>query len=260
SLLNNANNNQNNNNNTTSASMASNHRNLENFVAPSLDASCSIVNDENTSLTDVDMVIPSRTPSTIGLDLALGRTRSYSNSPILSTSPLSPSDLAKNNGINNNYLRTTRSYSYSNQNIANSPNSPITSPEFSKVLKFYSYADVLTDELSDNTLPITPPISSTSPIPLRNNNAQSQQRNLAHPSVIRRDSAPPNFQHQLKKHPNSILTRPTTQSPPLSNNKSINQTLMSPPRELTSKKHSFVPVKSQTKFEFGDVENLSDDD
>lgn len=67
----------------------SRRRTLENSVAPALDASCSIVNDENTDLTDVDMVYSRRPSSTIGLNMALlGRTNSATLPS--ASSPVSP--------------------------------------------------------------------------------------------------------------------------------------------------------------------------
>ncbi|KAL3241159.1 Vhs2p [Nakaseomyces bracarensis] len=97
-----------------------NHRRtLENFVPPALDEGCSIVTDEATDLEDVDMVfVHSRKPSTIGLDMALGRTRSMST--------LKPGSIIEG-------LETTSS--------ANSDHS--TSP---KLFRFYSYADMLSED------------------------------------------------------------------------------------------------------------------
>lgn len=97
-----------------------NHRRtLENFVPPALDEGCSIVTDDATDLDDVDMVfVHSRKPSTIGLDMALGRTRSMST--------LKPGSITEG-------LEMTSS--------ANSEHA--TSP---KLIRFYSYADMLSED------------------------------------------------------------------------------------------------------------------
>lgn len=101
-------------------------RTLENYVAPALDASCSLVNENSTNLSDIN-IIHSRSSSTIGLDMALGRvsTNSRSNTRNNSTVDLSNDERAESNNSNVN--------STSNETD-------------SKVLKFYSYNDLLNDE------------------------------------------------------------------------------------------------------------------
>lgn len=112
-----------------------NHRRtLENFVPPALDEGCSIVTDDATDLEDVDMVfVHSRKPSTIGLDMALGRTRSMST--------LKPGSITEG-------LETTSS--------ANSEHS--TSP---RLFRFYSYADMLSEDnyTNNNQYPKRPSFS-----------------------------------------------------------------------------------------------------
>ncbi|CAB4253254.1 Vhs2p KABA2_02S15224 [Maudiozyma barnettii] len=101
---------------------------LENFVPPALDESCSIVTDVNTKLGDVDMIYSKR-PSTLGLDMALGRTRSSS-------------------------FATPRAQSTHDLGLQSNPSTRQTSDEFpssspsppSRLLRFYSYADMLSDE------------------------------------------------------------------------------------------------------------------
>ena len=215
---------------TTNANVNStHHRHLENFIAPVLDASCSIVNDENTDLADVDIVFSKRTSSTLGLDLALGRSITYSTSPTNSTSsPISLiTDTQNNQNIHNNL---SRSYSYSVQTHNTSTSSLIETLEFGKVLKFYSYADVISDELKDsqisnstnNTISHSENKQLVAPsnggniysIPSLNtclstssNFQKLPSRNLSAPFIMNRGSATPMFQHQNKKHPNSILSR-----------------------------------------------------
>ncbi|GMM56716.1 Vhs2 protein [Maudiozyma humilis] len=108
---------------------------LENFVAPALDESCSIVTDKNTRLDDVDMIYSKR-PSTLGLDMALGRTRSASvlgqgtNSPI----PTTTAQPQRNHH---------RARSYYPGSECGGDASPSQS---ARLLRFYSYADMLNDE------------------------------------------------------------------------------------------------------------------
>lgn len=99
-------------------------RTLENAVAPALDASCSLMAEDATDIADVN-IIHSRSSSTIGLDMALGRFSSNNNN----NNP--------NNSTNTN--RTRSSYIKTQQNEESESNE-------SKVLNFYSYNDLLTDE------------------------------------------------------------------------------------------------------------------
>lgn len=121
-------------------------RTLENFVAPALDASCSIVTDDNADLDDLDIVYMRRPSSIIGLDMALGRTKSNSSATItnannsVSASPSIPP------------LSLSRSYSNSNTNYSN--NSVLSpSQENTRTLRFYSYADMLSDEMANSPSP-----------------------------------------------------------------------------------------------------------
>ncbi|AJR47086.1 Vhs2p [Saccharomyces cerevisiae YJM1342] len=106
-------------------------RTLENFVPPALDAGCSIVTDDTTGLDDVDMVY-SRRPSTIGLDRALGRTRSLSSQSFDNeTSPA--------------HLRSPNDHG-------------------SRLLRFYSYADMLSDDNNNNVSNATSTSSTANPL------------------------------------------------------------------------------------------------
>lgn len=122
----NSNNNNNNYNTTNSNTNNGLHHNrrrtLENCVAPALDASCSLMAEEDTDLAHVN-IIHSRSSSTIGLDMALGRISSHSRSNTRhnSTLDLNHDEMTGSNGL-----------------VANDNDS--------KVLKFYSYNDLLNDE------------------------------------------------------------------------------------------------------------------
>ncbi|CDO94541.1 unnamed protein product [Kluyveromyces dobzhanskii CBS 2104] len=115
------------------------HHALENLVAPALDEGVTIVNDNSTDLESVEMIY-SRRPSTIGLDMALGRTRTNSSS-----------DAQTLNGHNPRLMRTNSASQGSN--VEPRP----------RVLRFYSYADMLSDENSSNPRrpSITQSLSST---------------------------------------------------------------------------------------------------
>ena len=116
-------------NNNNSSNNDSNYlHTLENFVPPALDESCSIVTDANTKLDDVDMIYSKR-PSTFGLDMALGRTRSSSTA---TPRAQSTHDL-RLNSPNLSSRQTSNEF-------ASSP-----SPS-SRLLRFYSYVDMLSDE------------------------------------------------------------------------------------------------------------------
>ncbi|CEP20630.1 unnamed protein product [Cyberlindnera jadinii] len=53
------------------------HYSVENFVSPCLDATTQILTDQNADLENVDMVYSRRPSSVLGLNMALGRSRSY---------------------------------------------------------------------------------------------------------------------------------------------------------------------------------------
>lgn len=119
----------NNANNVNNSTNDSNYlHTLENFVPPALDESCSIVTDANTKLDDVDMIYSKR-PSTFGLDMALGRTRSSST---VTPRAQSTHDLRLNS--------TNLSSRQTSNELKSSP-----SPS-SRLLRFYSYVDMLSDE------------------------------------------------------------------------------------------------------------------
>lgn len=100
-------------------------RTLENSVAPALDASCSLMAEDVTDIADVN-IIHSRSSSTIGLDMALGRLSNHSQS-------------------NNNSNNSTNTDETHNSNTNDQQNKESES-NGSKVLNFYSYNDLLTDE------------------------------------------------------------------------------------------------------------------
>lgn len=106
------------------------HRHLENLVAPVLDEGVTIINDDSADLENVEMVY-SRRPSTIGLDMALGRSRTNSSS-----------DAATLNAPQISKLMRTNSASQGS-GVEGRP----------RVLRFYSYADMLSDETAKGRRP-----------------------------------------------------------------------------------------------------------
>lgn len=182
-------------------------RTLENFVAPALDAGCSIVTDENADLDDMD-IIYMRRPSTIGLDMALGRTKSNSSATITSTNN-NINSVSGNSPTSPSIPPLSLSRSYSNSHSAQQENP--------RTLRFYSYADMLSDEMAHNpqTGMRKPQLShsfSSSHI------KQGQQRpavttNFSNPFIKRRDSnscGNPGC-NLTRRYSNTLLTRsPTT--------------------------------------------------
>lgn len=187
-------------------------RTLENFVAPALDAGCSIVTDENADLDDMDIVYMRR-PSTIGLDMALGRTKSNSSATITSSNN-STNNINHNNCTSGNSpsspsippLSLSRSYSNSNSGQQENP----------RTLRFYSYADMLSDEMAHN------PQSCMRKPPLSHSFSSSHiksgpQRplvttNFSNPFIKRRDSntcATPGCT-LTRRYSNTLLTRSPT--------------------------------------------------
>ncbi|QLL31417.1 hypothetical protein HG536_0B02800 [Torulaspora globosa] len=183
-------------------------RTLENFVAPALDAGCSVVTDDNANLDEMDIVYMRR-PSTIGLDMALGRTKSNSSATITSSN---------NNNNNNNEnggfgspsspsvppLSLSRSYSNSN----------CTQPENPRTLRFYSYVDMLSDEMAHNSQSYMrkPALSySFSSSHIRSGPQRpAVTANFSNPFVKRRDSSAGSGA-LARRYSNTLLTRsPTT--------------------------------------------------
>ncbi|AET40143.1 Mlf3p Ecym_5388 [Eremothecium cymbalariae DBVPG len=90
------------------------HHNLENLVAPALDASADVVADDKANLDNVEIVYSKR-PSTIRLDMALGRTR-------------------------------TNSVTGAGSSAEGGQVQTVSGAAKPRVLRFYSYADMLSDE------------------------------------------------------------------------------------------------------------------
>lgn len=219
----------------------SNHHNLENLVAPALDASAALVTEKDTNLDNVEMIY-SRRPSTIGLDMALGRTRtnSHSNLPELSRA-------------------TTASASTTMGSVSERP----------RVLRYYSYADMLSDENSNPRRPsITQSLSSTllrqSP-PIQRSNSMVQP-SFSNPFIIttnsphRRDSNSSNIMPPLtappcKRYSNAFLSRsPTNQSQRFPNS----PRLTAQTTAISKKKNSKFHIESSSGSECSTSDDESD--
>lgn len=111
-------------------------RHLENFVAPALDASCSIIADDSADLNDLDVVYM-RKPSTIGLDLALGRTRSNSYATLREEQQ---------------QQQQQRQADEAEELPPRSNSSAGGMDPRPRTLRFYSYADMLSDEMATSPM------------------------------------------------------------------------------------------------------------
>ena len=278
-------------------------RTIENLVAPVLDASCSLIADQNTQMDNVN-VIHSRNSSIIGLNMALGLSRSSSINNILNKknimngpsarttgqsdleddqdndsefdSDIDRSDIDENNNCssnnknnknaNNAYFSMRRSSS-SRRSSRSNTTSTQTSPRFSatndpgKVLKFYSYVDMVSDEhinpAISNRRPSFLSGSVSSPLltPSELLNTSVSNHSMSPPSQSQTSSAASNF---LKSPVLSTSKRDPQQqpylSPPLSsrrlsgNNNNINNSM---PRSPTYNTGSGMIATSPPSFQRG---------
>ncbi|QLQ78931.1 hypothetical protein HG537_0B02780 [Torulaspora globosa] len=182
-------------------------RTLENFVAPALDAGCSIVTDDNANLDEMDIVYMRR-PSTIGLDRALGRTKSNSSATI--TSNNNNNNNNENSGVGSPVSPSipplSLSRSYSNSQSAQSENP--------RTLRFYSYVDMLSDEMAHNAQNHMRKPSLSYSFSSSNIRSGPQRpavnANFSNPFIKRRDSSA-GTGPLARRYSNSLLTRsPTT--------------------------------------------------
>lgn len=171
-------------------------RTLENFVAPALDAGCCVVTDDNADLDDMDIVYMKR-PSTMGLDMALGRTKSNSSSTITSANQDTQQTVPQ--------LSLSRSYSNSTNN------------DHTRTLRFYSYADMLSDEMAQTSpnpgrKPSLGYSLSSSHIKSSPQQRPSVVTNFSNPFIKRRDSATATQggSKLTRRYSNTLLSR----SPP----------------------------------------------
>lgn len=121
------------------------HYSVENFVSPCLDATTKILTDKDTNLDNVDMVYSRRPSSVMGLNLALGRTKSFANEDTNELSNLS--SISRRNSS----AKLTKTNSLANMTDSTNPKRPPT-------LSFYSYADMINNE---NPNPKRPSISQS---------------------------------------------------------------------------------------------------
>lgn len=280
-------------------------RTIENLVAPALDASCSLIADQNTQMDNVN-VIHSRNSSIIGLNMALGLSRSSSinntlnkknimNGTSTTTTTTGQSDLEddqnndsecdsdtdrsdtdeqnnassinrNNKNANNAYFSMRRSSS-SRRSSRSNTTSTQTSPRFSanndpgKVLKFYSYVDMVSDEhinpAISNRRPSFLSGSVSSPLltPSELLNSSVSNHSMSPPSQSQTPSAGSNF---LKSPLLSANKRDPQQqpylSPPLSsrrlsgNNSNIANSM---PRSPTYNAGSGMIATSPPSFQKG---------
>ncbi|OEJ88546.1 hypothetical protein AWRI3579_g789 [Hanseniaspora osmophila] len=161
------------------------HRTLENYIAPSLDASAHLVGDKSTNLDQIQIQHlqangmynnhPNRRPSTLGLYTTSGAAtpipttseqRSAGNTQdesMSSTSPISPlMSPSSPNLVSSSYVSSSSTSASSNNGRP-------------KILRMYSYADVLNDEKQFRRPSLSQ--SSSSSILLNTNSFNSSNSN-----------------------------------------------------------------------------------
>ncbi|KAM3160758.1 Viable in a HAL3 SIT4 background protein 2 [Lachancea thermotolerans] len=205
-----------------SASASGRHA-LEDLVAPALDASASIVNDQDTDLDNVEMIYSGR-PSTLGLDLALGRTRtnSFQNLPALSRAGSTASAISMSSAASAASAASGASCASCTSNASNA-----TATDRPRVLRFYSYADMLSDENAHSRRPsLTQSTSSSllrqspqpsfsnpfSPSNRRNSNSSGLSPGLAAPTLSSRHL--PNHLTTCSRSPTLRASTPVGQPTP----------------------------------------------
>lgn len=193
---------------------------LENSVAPALDASCSLIAEDDTDIADVN-IIHSRSSSTIGLDMALGRVSSHSQSS---------NNHSDTNNTHISHIGTQQDWKPDNNE--------------SKVLNFYSYNDLLNDEKIKEIHLVSNPSKRpslgmsksagnfkipTSPLQKAVNNNSNSITNNPHflnPFAAGRVSSPClSPQQQSRKYSFNNGTTPFSKSPTSSSNTGIADTL-----------------------------------
>ncbi|CEP62125.1 Mlf3p LALA0_S04e08394g [Lachancea lanzarotensis] len=161
-----------------SISNAPAHHTLEDLVAPALDASASIVTDSQTDLDNVEMIYSGRN-STIGLDRALGRTRTNSNYNL-------PQLSRANSNASTASAVSMASVNSNASDVSNCSNCTSTTSDRPRILRFYSYADMISDENAQNRRPSLSQSASSSL--LRSQTPQPAFSNPFHNSINRRAS------------------------------------------------------------------------
>ncbi|SCU86478.1 LAME_0D06304g1_1 [Lachancea meyersii CBS 8951] len=206
-----------------SVSMAPAHHTLEDLVAPALDASATLVTDSQTDLDNVEMIYSDRN-STLGLDRALGRTRTNSNY-----------NLPQLSRANSNASAASMASVNSNASgVSNCSNCTSTASDRPRILRFYSYADMISDE---NAQCRRPSVShSASSTLLRGQSPQPSFTNPFHGAANRRASG---------SSPSAGLAAPPLRSSagaPLRNSSRSPSTRVSSP--------TFAPVAPRSKNKF----------
>ncbi|SCU84742.1 LAMI_0C08702g1_1 [Lachancea mirantina] len=197
-------------------------RALEDMIAPALDAGASLVAEPDTDLDNVEMIY-SRRPSTLGLDMALGRTRtsgSHTNLPMLSraasnasfTSAISTSSFAS---------AASNASGASGQSTQSTATAVDRGVERPRVLRFYSYADMLSDENAHSRRPsLSQSLSNSwaraSPQPIFTNSFKGTRRESLPSNISTTGSSCRQFpQHSktLSRSPTGVSCRSFVTSP-----------------------------------------------
>lgn len=254
-------------------------RTIENLVAPDLDASCSLIADSDTNMNNFNM-IHSRNSSIVGLNMALGLSRSPSVSgsskkqfennngddeyDTISDSEFSPNIMSPKITTNSESTYTSPSFSSSRNSAINDPN---------KVLRFYSYVDMVSDEQINPAIASRRPsfISNSfsspllKPSELLNSNSSTSPTHIntgflkASSSSAKRDQSsylsPPLVSRRYSGNNinNSILSRSPTYTPNTSNNRRYSS-------NNTKQNKKADSSNSQPKFHLESSDEFSSDD
>ncbi|SCU88321.1 LADA_0E09494g1_1 [Lachancea dasiensis] len=206
---------------------------LEDQVAPALDASATLVTDKETDLDNVEMIYSGRN-SCIGLDRALGRNRANSNYQLPQLSRA-------------NSTTSAVSIASANSNASNCSNGTSTASDRPRILRFYSYADMISDENAHSRRPSL--TQSTSSSVLRQS-PQPSFSNPFHSPTTRRDSASSALGLSAPSLSSRNLTsqlRTTSRSPSIRIGTPINSISPSVHSCHNSSNPSSNPVKGFTK-------------
>ncbi|CCH45183.1 Chitin synthase 2 [Wickerhamomyces ciferrii] len=179
------------------------HYSVENFVSPCLDATTKILSDENTNLDNVDMVYSRRPSSVMGLNMALGRNKSF----------LGDQQQYPESSSNSIFSPNSRSNSFANINNSNIDENG--TPKRPPTLSFYSYADMINNE---NPNPKRPSISqslSSSFINSRSNsivNSKSNSRSNSISQIHNNQNFISNAANSITPQRHGLIRPPNSQS------------------------------------------------
>lgn len=248
------------------------NRHLENHIAPAIDATCHVfqnmpAEDAHNMLNEIS-IVHSRRSSLIGLNMALG--------------VLSPPSFYSSGSINTDTRASSNHNFKSSTTMIPDTLSPVSINEEDMdencvTLPFYSYADMLTDEMNssypNSTRSSRPRFSSSSSTSALKRASQGQLFESSSPNLLRNTSGSCLFLQSPKKPVNrssrasssvSTLKSPASQflSPPSSTSSAL---MRHPPQNLRTQyvqgnSGGLIPVGFNSKFQFAMSESDSSSD